>query len=275
MTRVALAPGFHPSPTDPTYPQVGLRVISFRRFQVIGSFGFTDRDGSWWEVPAHAPGASTDLASAPAWLWGLTASYGRQLYPALLHDRRSDQALLLRPSDPTQAYADRLAADRQFYRALRLQGLAPIRASMFWAAVTLNRFLRMGRVPAGLAFLAQMVAVLVGVGTAVGLAVAGSGAGGWHNPGRWLLLAAAAVVPAVLYGRSSVLPVAVGCLAAPVVGVVLVVTFAAAVLLWLPDLAITAVTRLAAGGHPPGPPTPWPRPHPYLRETEPPATPEK
>ncbi len=267
MARVALAPGFHVSPTDPTYPQVTLRAVTFRRFQVTQPFWFVDRDGSAWEVPAHTALESTDLASAPAWLWGLTASYGRQLYPALLHDRRSDEALLRRSGDPTAAYADRLDADRQFYRALRLQGLAPLRASMFWAAVTLQRWFVMGRAYAGVGSLLQMVAVLVAFWGAVGWAVAGGG-DGWHDPGRWLLLAAAAFAPSVLYGRESAPAVTVGCLVAPVTGTVLVVTFVASVLLWLPDLVITAVTKLTTPGPPPVPPAPWPRPLPYLREPD-------
>ena len=128
---------------------VDLRQLPERRrmtveFEVLERFGYTSRapdgrdaGGPTWSsasvqhvVPA---GFVTDLASVPAVLWGVVASYGRQTLPAVLHD------VLYRAARgsgrPTRARRLRREADLLFRATLRETGAGPVRRWLMWAAV--------------------------------------------------------------------------------------------------------------------------------------------
>src|SRR4051794_41928118 len=81
---------FVTSEHDDTDPTIELAVVPPRRFRLLRPFAYRAADGSFWDVPAD--GTSTDLASVPAPLWSLLASYGHQTRPAILHDHVSELA---------------------------------------------------------------------------------------------------------------------------------------------------------------------------------------
>ncbi|WP_413449948.1 DUF1353 domain-containing protein [Georgenia phoenicis] len=128
---------------------VDLRQLPERRrtqvlFEVLDEFGHTrlppdgrDPAGRTWSraavqhvVPA---GFVTDLASVPAPLWGVIASYGRQTLPAVLHDLHYAAAR----AAPTAPHARRVRreADELFCATLRETGAGPVRQWLMWAGV--------------------------------------------------------------------------------------------------------------------------------------------
>jgi hypothetical protein len=96
---------------------------------------------------------STDLATIPWFLTNLLGRYGRQTFPALLHDHLCvlvDQTK--HQADQTKSKADarqlrksaweqRGAADRLFADALKDEGTSWIRRTELWAGVTFGKYL--------------------------------------------------------------------------------------------------------------------------------------
>ena len=178
-------------------------------WQLDQSFGFRDKTGQLLVVPAHsgnvaAPGNSTDLATVPAFLWGVLAPYGRQMRPALLHDHLCDlAALAAAPKTPaalTEALRQRKAADYLFRDALGDDGVRAARRWIFWAGVSFGRFLNYRRRYAIVLGLLVLAGALVQLHAA---AVAAGGGPDWST--GWLLrwqfwatLAALAVLLALL-----------------------------------------------------------------------------
>lgn len=128
---------------------VDLRQLPERRrltveFEVLEQFGHTDRPpdghdgaGPTWsrEAVEHVvpAGFVTDLASVPALLWGVIASYGRQTLPAVLHDTLYLEAAAAGSS--ARARRMRREADALFRSTLRETGAGPVRQWLMWAAV--------------------------------------------------------------------------------------------------------------------------------------------
>lgn len=249
-------PGFYAIGSDGR-PQVSLLFLGGKEFRLQTAFRFVDsREPTSWTIHAHSGEEQTDLASSPPWLWGLTASYGRQLLPALLHDERDVAATRTYQQDRARGYAERRQADLQFRRALMIQNIPLLRARMFWAAVTMQRQFRFGRPLTGLCFAVQLLlAAASSWGFVVGALLPGLPA----LP--WLLgfLVALLVLP-LAQGRDYLAGLA-GSVAAPVVAVVLLVNALANVALWLldvPYLVFRSVRALLKGD----PVRPWPAPVP-------------
>src|SRR5687768_13906786 len=102
--------GFQKSPTNSAKPpRIELRSVSKRTFELMTPFTFVSASGVSVEVPTHpnrwAP--DTDLASVPPPLWGLLASYGRQLRAAIMHDHLCDRVNYDSKNNLGQPYADR------------------------------------------------------------------------------------------------------------------------------------------------------------------------
>lgn len=179
------------------------RPATVRLFQLEQGFAWIDpRDGSRTDIPAHdvtrpatAPHNSTDLASVPAFLWGLVASYGHQTLPAILHDALSDRADQAAPAD---RFAVRRAADDAFRVALRENGVTTLRATTMWAAVSMQRYLRF-RPPLGALLVAQAVLGGLAVIAAVVLGALG-------HP-LLLLLGLAPALLALAWGRDAPLAI--------------------------------------------------------------------
>lgn len=179
-------------------------VAEGRLFQLERGFAWIDpRDGSRTEIPAHDvtrpptdPHNSTDLASVPAFLWGLVASYGHQTLPAILHDALSDRA---DEAPRAQQLAVRRAADDAFRVALRESGVTTLRATTMWAVVSIQRYLRF-RTPIGVLLVAQVVVGALAVIAAVVLGLLG-------HP-LLLLIGLAPAVLALLWGRTAPLLIA-------------------------------------------------------------------
>lgn len=175
---------------------VDLRQLPERgrtRFEVLEEFGWTrlppdgrDTAGPTWSRAAveHVVpvGFVTDLASVPAVLWGVIASYGRQTLPAVLHDTLYAAAR----SAPRATRARRLRreADTLFRATLRATGAGPVRQWLMWAGV------RAFGSPAVVVPLVVAGVVLLGVGV---LAL-----GGWLTAPTIALAAAAAALVALL-----------------------------------------------------------------------------
>lgn len=175
---------------------VDLRQLPDRgrtRFEVLEDFGWTrlpaddsDATGPTWTraavehvVPA---GFVTDLASVPAVLWGVIASYGRQTLPAVLHDLLYEAAR----SAPRATRARRLRreADTLFRVTLRATGAGPVRQWLMWAGV------RAFGSPAVVVPLVVAGVVLLGVGVLV--------LGGWLTAPSIALAAVAAALVGLL-----------------------------------------------------------------------------
>lgn len=255
------------SATDDTFPFVQLRTVTTRRFQLIEGFGWVDGTGTFTSIPAHPPldlpygdpayndDNSTDLATVPPMLWGLLASYGAQLYPALLHDAQCVRAFAAydNGNDFDAGWRARSAADWQFGETLRDRGVRDIRRTLFVAGVTVGRYMTYRRTAyqfeLGLAIAGSMLLALLNAH------LAGSTLG-WLNsmlPGRtdwsveagawwlWAIGAVAMIVGTVLRPADWRVPLCVllsGALLPPV----MVVTWTVSVLLWLPDWVIWVTT---------------------------------
>lgn len=143
---------------DP-HGQVRLTPVSRDRFKLVDAFRYVDGAGAT-NIPAHPPGGppfvdanSTDLATIPWFLSNLLGRYGRQTFPALLHDHQCvlvDELKQAAEKAPTKegsrdliarAWEDRGAADRQFAEALKSQDTSWIRRNELWAGVTLGKYL--------------------------------------------------------------------------------------------------------------------------------------
>jgi hypothetical protein len=181
------------------------------RWQLRTPYGYVAKDGRYFVVPAHtgnpgADGHGTDLASVPDFLWGILAPYGRQLRPALLHDRRCDVAKgALDDTDnrdpaghpippgrsPVQVRAE---ADDLFRESLRSEGVGPTRSLLFWTGVSFDRLFRYTRVRAGLLALLAVAAAIIGL-HALTTALGGGPprVDGWlaDRPFWWVLLGVA------------------------------------------------------------------------------------
>ncbi|MGW9631558.1 DUF1353 domain-containing protein [Agromyces sp. NPDC055520] len=213
------------------------------RFQVRAPFAYLDPvGGRRYDVPVQdaagsrsSEGADSDLASVPAPLWGLIASYGRQSAPALLHDHRSAVAAGL--GDRRAALRRRRVDDRVFRTALREQGVPLLRAAVMWAWVSADRERQFGGV-AGVVFVVQAVFG--------GVLVAGASVAAFWNP-LWLVLLPAVALAGLVWGRLAspqlVLAFSLGWL-----GPLVLVQLAALV----PFRLVEALVELVSGGDPAG-----------------------
>jgi Protein of unknown function (DUF1353) len=149
---------FVTSEHDDTDPTIELAVVPPRRFRLLRPFGYRATDGSFWDVPAD--GTSTDLASVPAPLWSLLASYGHQTRPAILHDHVSELAVAT--PDRPKAFDLRARADRLLRESLAEEGVrsAPRRWT-FWAGVTLGKYYLHGTLTARVLGLASLLLLWV------------------------------------------------------------------------------------------------------------------
>ena len=216
-------------------------------FQVERGFVWVDpRDGSRYEIPADdltrppGPHNSTDLASVPAFLWGLVASYGHQTLPAILHDALSDRA---DEAAPAKQLAVRRAADDAFRVALRESGVTTLRATTMWAVVSMQRYVRF-RPPFGALLVAQVVLGALAVIAAVVLALLG-------HP-LFLLLGLAPAVLALLWGRTAPVVIAGSYLAA-LYSPLIVSAAVASVIEYLIALVVFVATGLRGTPPRPGP----------------------
>jgi hypothetical protein len=192
------------APLDGVHLLYRPRDADVRLFQLEQGFAWIDpRDGSRTDIPAHDvtkpptdPHNSTDLASVPAFLWGLVASYGHQTLPAILHDALSDRA---DEAPPAQQFAVRRAADDAFRVALRESGVTALRATTMWTVVAIQGWTRF-RTPLGVLMAIQVVLGILAVITAIVLGALG-------HP-LLLLIGLAPAVLALLWGRTAPLVIA-------------------------------------------------------------------
>jgi hypothetical protein len=261
-------PGFYSADDGRLDPaDIELKVYGFTTFQVVKPFVYIDSKGEIWPIQPNEGTDTTDLASVPRWLWGLIASYGRQLAPALMHDyycgvAKAEKAAAKGNRQKIQvAYQDRRATDLRFREALRVRGIPWFRSNVFWGAVTFDRY-KSFKWPLAVLYILQAAAVAAGIIGALGLWL-------WHwahshsssngaqshqpsvitHPWLWLIIAGIGLCLSVLYGWNTMLAVASGSLAAPIVVIELVVTALMAVSLFIPDLLITLIGRIFSLGH--------------------------
>jgi len=217
-------------------------------FQLEQGFAWIDpRDGSRTEIPAHDPTRAptdphnaTDLASVPAFLWGLVASYGHQTLPAILHDALSDRA---DEAPPAQQFAVRRAADDAFRVALRESGVTTLRATTMWAVVSMQRYLR---------FRPALGAVLVAQVVLGGLAVIAAVVLGLLGHPLLLLVGLAPAALALAWGRDAAVLIAgsyLGALYSPLI----VSAAIASAIEYLIALVVFVITGLRGAPPRPGP----------------------
>lgn len=143
---------------DP-HGRVRLTPVSHDRFKLLDAFEYVDESGKE-TIPAHPSGGppyvdgnSTDLATIPWFLTNVLGRYGRQTFPALLHDHEcvlvdqvKDSAEQASSKEEARqllstAWEGRGAADRRFSESLRSEGASWIRSNELWAGVTLGKYL--------------------------------------------------------------------------------------------------------------------------------------
>jgi Protein of unknown function (DUF1353) len=155
------------------------KPIAVPLWQLKVPFGYVrEEDNEYFDVPAHGGNVAiysnhTDLATIPGFLWGILAPFGRQMRPALLHDRRCDlahaqQHLADMETDPAQAkqlrekaIAIRKEADYLFRESLGAERVGLGRRLIFWAGVSFGRFLGFQKARGVLLSLAVGLAALV------------------------------------------------------------------------------------------------------------------
>jgi hypothetical protein len=158
--------------------RIGLRLYSPTEFQLTTPFSYQARARAnqserLVSVPAETDPASesgfgvTDFASVPKFMWGMIASYGRQLPAALVHDHLCDELKPLTGKAKRKARDD---ADSIFLLALRDQSLGKVRvprfrARLLWAGVSLARYIQFHF----MRFLALLATIAVGWCVLIGL----------------------------------------------------------------------------------------------------------
>jgi hypothetical protein len=243
-------------------PNVELRSVSSSDFELRTPFAYNPRSGPAIAVPTHPNefANSTDLASVPPLLWGLLPSYGRQLRAALLHDRLCD--VVSKEPDSRKAYQARRVADDLFHEALRDTGdgsredkmnrVGLFRSHLFWTGVSYGRYWTYRK------FLAVLLTVHVLVGVlAVDLILRLPPLGwlanrlpwSWVQDNRTLVLIWLVTLGLSLaWGRDRKVAF-IGVLVGPFIVPVLLVTFAAQIVLNLPDWVLH---KIRPNDQPPG-----------------------
>jgi hypothetical protein len=143
-------------------PDVVLRVADATHFNQLTGVTFKDDAGNLHAAPA---GLTSDLASVPPFLWGVLASYGHQLRPALIHDKLCDDAVE-QPNRQLQV-SERRKADDVFRQALRDSGVALVRRRIFWAGVSFGLYLAFRKVALFFVILLAMASTAALVATAI------------------------------------------------------------------------------------------------------------
>ena len=254
---------FQASPSDAVKPpRVELRSVSKTTFELMTPFAYVSAAGEVIPVPAHPNewATDTDLASVPPLLWGLLASYGRQLRAAIFHDHLCDKVNRAVENGDDQAYASRRHADNLFREAMRdkgegsdedLQKRVPwFRSWLFWAGFSFGRYWQFRKVRALLMSLQVLVGSLV-LDFLVPLPILNwvSDRLPWELPdlGSAALLWSACLALSVVWWRDWRIPL-IGLLAGPLLIPVLIITFLVQVILGIPD----AVLHLVRSSQPKG-----------------------
>jgi len=243
-------------------PNVELRSVSSWDFQLRTPFAYNPMIGPAIEIPTHPNefADSTDLASVPPLLWGLLPSYGRQLRAALLHDRLCD--VVSKEPDARKAYKARRVADDLFLEALRdtgdgsredkMNGVGWFRSQLFWIGVSYGRYWKYRKVLAVL-LTGHVLAGVLAVGLILRLPPLGWLADrlgwSWAQDHRTLILIwLVALGLSLAWGRDRKVAL-IGVLVGPLILPVLLVTFAAQIVLGLPDWVLH---RIRPNDQPPG-----------------------
>lgn len=219
-------------------------------------FVYKAPDGEVIEVPAHHPDdetESTDLASVPRPLWGLLASYGRQLRAALMHDHLCNQvAKALEHGDRKLAYTKRRRADELFLLGMRDPGdgseealarrVTWFRSWMFWAGVSFGRYLNFRKIRCvllSLQVLAGVLALYIAVGLIDSRWVSDRVPLLGESQPEYLLYYLVIVAGCALWGPDRKLPL-IGLVVAPIVVPVLLLTLLGQFVLAAPDILVDA-----------------------------------
>lgn len=225
--------------TEPA--QVTLRTAGHKTFQVTSSFwyrfpeGFAKKylpDSRAVEVLEHKGKDTTDLASVPSFLWGVLASYGPQLLPALLHDQRCEDVRKAKKRGRRGLFLMRSKADYEFRKALADVGVGRVRRRVFWAGVALGKYAHYGRVR-GLLLLAPHLAIGMAAMTGVVLSLFGVDWFGWDTRDLGIVLGAA-VIASAAWWRDWSLPV-VAILAGLLLAALIVFTYAVMAVVFFTD----------------------------------------
>jgi hypothetical protein len=243
-------------------PNVELRSVSSWEFELLTPFAYKPVSGPAIEVPVHPNefAQSTDLASVPPLLWGLLPSYGRQLRAALLHDHLCD--VVNKEPDAGKACQQRRAVDDLFLQALRdvgdggyedrMKRVGWFRSQLFWTGVSYGRYWKYRKILAVILTGHALVGVL-----AVDL-IFRLPPLGWladRLPWSWaqdnhalILLWLVALGMSLAWGRDRKFAF-IALLVGPLIVPVLLVTFAAQIVLGLPDWVLHRIRR---NDEPPG-----------------------
>lgn len=220
--------------------QVVLRTAGHKTFQITSSFwyqypeGFSKKyrnGGTGVEVRTHRGKATTDLASVPSFLWGVLASYGPQLLPALLHDQRCEDIREAKLQGQHGLFRMRSKADYEFRKALADVGVGRVRRRVFWAGVAAGKYAGYGR------FRCALLALHIGtgIGALCGLVLSRFGVHwfDWDTRDFGIVLALALIASAGWW-RDWSLPV-VAILAGPLLAAVVVFTYAVMFVVFFTD----------------------------------------
>ncbi|MGW6441674.1 DUF1353 domain-containing protein [Lentzea sp. NPDC055074] len=225
--------------TEPA--QVVLKAVGDKTFQITSAFwyripaGFTKKylpDSPLIEVRAHQGKATTDLASVPSFLWGVLASYGPHLMPALLHDQRCEDVRLAKEAGEGDLFLLRGKADYEFRKALAESGVGRVRRRVFWAGVAFGKYLAYGRLR-GLLLLAPHVGI--GIAAQVGLVLSLAGHG-WLGLERrdFALVLALSLLASAAWWRDWSLPFT-AILIGPLLVSLIVVTYVVTSIIFITD----------------------------------------
>lgn len=80
-------------------------------------------------------GTKTDLASVPAFLWGVVSSYGLHTLPAIVHDTLYERARGNIDARPTERMKSRKDADDLFRKAMAQSDVPWAKRWIMWSAV--------------------------------------------------------------------------------------------------------------------------------------------
>lgn len=211
--------------------QVTLETAGHKTFRIKEPFWYeypedfskTYRNGdAGVEIKAHQGEATTDLASVPSFLWGVLASYGPQLLPALLHDQRCEEIRVEKRTGRNGLFLERSTADYEFRKALADVGVGPVRRRVFWAGVALGKYFSYG--PHRCVLL--LLHLSIGIAALVGLALTAFGVHWLGRNATWFLIVLGiALIASAVWVRDWSLPV-VGILAGPLLISVILFTYA-------------------------------------------------
>jgi hypothetical protein len=201
------------------------------RFEILRSLKYCPSDDDGDDCVIVGKGETTDLASVPAFLWGVVARYGQHTLPAIVHDHLYKKAAADKTTGRTGRMQARELADELFRRAMSETEVPWAKRWVIWSAV------RFGGVLAEYGLVSVLwIILLMSLQAAMPILAFLVDQWGPFEPSTLVRSTAAIAVPLLLAQNRWLRVGLIWLLLLVPMSVALVTTFIALILIWIPSL---------------------------------------